>query len=126
VENLDKEANAAGLDEEGWALRYHLEDQLLQLDKLDEEYCRQRSRLNLTLKGDSNTAFFHAIANGRRRKCQISRLLSDQGEIEGQQALTAHIYQFYQGLMGAIGEVRAFSLAPNLWDEVRGSLTRIT
>ncbi|XP_071685098.1 uncharacterized protein [Lolium perenne] len=64
VENIDREVDAAGLDEEGWALRYHLEDQLLQLDKLDEEYWRQHSRLNWTLKGDSNTTFFHEITNG--------------------------------------------------------------
>jgi hypothetical protein len=29
----------------------------------------------------------------------------------------AHIYSFYQGLMGAVGEPRRFALANNLWDE---------
>jgi hypothetical protein len=37
VENLDKLADDTDLAEEGWAVRYHLEDQLLQFDKIDEE-----------------------------------------------------------------------------------------
>jgi hypothetical protein len=28
-----------------------------------------------------------------------------------------HVYQFYQQLMGAVGEVRVFSLAPQLWPD---------
>jgi hypothetical protein len=31
------------------------------------------------LKGDTNTKFFHAFANGRKRKCAILSLTSDQG-----------------------------------------------
>jgi hypothetical protein len=45
VASLDRQADSAGLDEEGWALRYHLEDQITHMDALDEEYWRQRSRL---------------------------------------------------------------------------------
>jgi hypothetical protein len=117
VADLDKLADQSGLDEEGWALRYHLEDQLVWLDKVEEEYWRQRSRVQWTLKGDSGTAYFHAIANGRRRKCVIPRLISASGEVEEQQALMEHIYAFYQGLMGSAGEPRAFGLSPNLWEE---------
>jgi mannosylglycoprotein endo-beta-mannosidase len=71
VEELDRQADGAGLDEEGWALRYHLEDQLLLVDRMEEEYWKQRSRVRWTLEGDSCTKYFHAIANGRRRKCSI-------------------------------------------------------
>jgi hypothetical protein len=38
IEGLDLVADAGGLDEEGWALRYHLEDQILLFDKMEEEY----------------------------------------------------------------------------------------
>jgi hypothetical protein len=112
---LDTLADSSGLDEEGWALRYFLEDQIVQLDGAEEDYWRQRSRLQWTLKGDSCTAFFHAYANGRRRKCLIPRLVTDEGEISEQAELMGHVYQFYQGLMGAEGEERAFSLAQGLW-----------
>ena len=99
----------------GWALRYYLEDQIVQLDSMEEEYWRQRSRIRWTLEGDSCTAFFHAIANGRRRKCMIPRLVSENGDISDQQELVEHVYRFYQGLMGAQGEDRAFSLHHDIW-----------
>jgi hypothetical protein len=38
VGELDSIADSTGLDEEGWALRYHLEDQLVHLDEVEEEY----------------------------------------------------------------------------------------
>ncbi|KAK1694372.1 hypothetical protein QYE76_011069 [Lolium multiflorum] len=117
VADLDRRADSSGLDEDDWALRYFLEDQLITLDRLDEEYWRQRSRLQWTLEGDSCTAYFHAIANGRRRKCAIPRLITDQGEIEDQADIMRHVYDFYIGLMGSAGEERVLSLASNLWDE---------
>jgi hypothetical protein len=63
------------------------------------------------------TAFFHAIANGRRRKCSIPRLITDTGEVTEQVELVEHVYHFYQNLMGSAGETRAFSLAPDLWPQ---------
>jgi mannosylglycoprotein endo-beta-mannosidase len=103
VAALDRATDSIGLDEDGWALRYFLEDQLVGLDRIEEEYWRQRSRVQWTLKGDSCTAFFHAIANGRRRKCLIPRLFTPQGEVSDQLAMVEHVYQFYQGLMGSGG-----------------------
>jgi exonuclease III len=115
IDGLDRQADADGLDEEGWALRYHLEDQLLLMDSLEEEYWRQRSRVRWTVLGDSCTAYFHAIANGRRRKCSIPRLVTDHGEVDEQLGLMEHVYSFYRGLMGARGEERVFSLHSDLW-----------
>ncbi|KAM0835806.1 hypothetical protein ACQ4PT_062707 [Festuca glaucescens] len=45
IEQLDLTADATGLDEEGWSLRYSLEDQIIALDSLEEEYWRQRCRV---------------------------------------------------------------------------------
>ncbi|KAK1678465.1 hypothetical protein QYE76_039313 [Lolium multiflorum] len=101
IQNLDMIADEQGLDEEGWALRYHLEDQLIQIFSDEEEYWRQRGRLRWTLQGDANTKYFHAVANGRRRRCHISSLKTDEGEITDQQAITQHVYDFYRALMGA-------------------------
>jgi hypothetical protein len=83
---------------------------------VEELYWRQRSRLNWLLKGDANTAFFHAMANGRRRKCTITRLVLDQGIITEPSALEEHIYEFYRELLGSPGENSWFALAPQLWD----------
>jgi hypothetical protein len=75
--------------------------------------------LQWTLKGDACTAYFHAFANGRRRKCLIPRLLTETGEVSEQAQLMEHIHGFYQGLMGASGEERVFSLATDLWPAER-------
>jgi hypothetical protein len=37
----------------------------------EEEYWYKRSHENWLLKGDSNTEFFHKVANGKRRKQTI-------------------------------------------------------
>jgi hypothetical protein len=63
--------DGVGLLEEDWGWGYHLEDLLVLLYQREEEYWRQRSRVRWTLQGDANTAYFHAIANGRHRKCAI-------------------------------------------------------
>jgi hypothetical protein len=115
IQELDAKADADRLDEEGWALRYNLKDQIIASDSLEEEYWKQRSRVQWTLKGDACTAYFHAFANGRRRKCMIPRLITENGEISVQHDLVDHIYGFYQGLMGSVGEEKVFSLGPDLW-----------
>jgi mannosylglycoprotein endo-beta-mannosidase len=116
VKHLDALADSLGLDEEGWALRYHLEDQIVDLDYIEEEYWRQRSRLRWTLQGNACTAYFHAIANGRRRKCLIPRLITDTGEVSEQRLVMKHVYNFYGNLMGSQGEARLLS-HPELWPE---------
>jgi hypothetical protein len=75
------------------------------------------------LKGDANTAYFHAIAHGRCRKCAILSLCSDEGVISGQQAIQAHIYQFYENLMGS-EEPKFLNLAENSWD-IRSTVSQV-
>ena len=67
--------------------RYALEAQLEHILEVEELYCQQRGGEKWTLKGDSNTSFFHLSANGRRRKKHIffldhvGQTLIDQKEI---------------------------------------------
>jgi mannosylglycoprotein endo-beta-mannosidase len=114
IQALDAQADAAGLDEDEWALRYHLEDVLMQILSGEEEYWRQRGRQNWLLQGDANTAYFHAIANGRHRKCAIRSSMTEEGEISGQERIQEHIYQFYMGLMGT-DEPKFLGLHSNCW-----------
>jgi hypothetical protein len=92
VEDLDRVADANVLGEEGWALHYFLEDQVVALDRVEDEYWRQRSRTQWTLKGDSCITYFHAIANGRKRKCSIPCLVTEVGEVDEPRALMEHVY----------------------------------
>jgi hypothetical protein len=53
------------------------------------------------LEGDSNTGYFHSVANGRHRKKLIHSLVQDEGLIEGQEQLKSYITSYYKGLFGA-------------------------
>jgi hypothetical protein len=66
------------------------------------------------LQGDANTTFFHAFANGRKRKCAIHSLSSDHGLVTGKEAIQELIYSFYRNLLGA-EEPKLLSIRPDLW-----------
>ena len=98
IQELDRLADLIDIDEDGWALRYHLQDQMVHLFHLKEEYWRQRGCRDWLLKGDANIKFFHAFGNDRRRKCRITSLLTPAGPVSDKLGLQRHIYQFYLDL----------------------------
>jgi hypothetical protein len=51
----------------------------------------QRSKSKFILEGDSNTRYFHSVANGRHRKNHIHSLVQDEGTIEGLDNLKSYI-----------------------------------
>jgi exonuclease III len=116
IKGLDEKADSVGLAGEEWAFRYHLEDQILAIFRDEEEYWRQRGRIRWMLQGDSNTAYFHAVANGRRRKCCILRLVMENGPITDKRLIQEHVYDFYRHLMGS-NDTRVCSLDPGAWGE---------
>jgi hypothetical protein len=113
IQELDSAADGLGLDEDGWALRCHLEAQMMEMLSSEEEYWRQRGRQQWILHGDANTKFFHAFTNGRK-KSAIHSLSSDQGVITEKGAIQEHIYAFYRNLMGA-EEPKLIGIRPGLW-----------
>jgi hypothetical protein len=78
----------------------------------EEEYWKQQGCQNWLLKGDMNTTYFHAITNGRRHKCAIFSLQSDQGLVSRAHDIQANIYEFYMVLMGS-EEPKFLSLGPS-------------
>jgi hypothetical protein len=115
IQELDLVADGVGLNDEGWMLRYHLEETLVNLYQKEENYWRQRSHIKWTVEGDANTAYFHAIANGQRRKCAITSLSTPSGPITDQQDIQSHVYAFYRELMGT-EEPQLITLISSLWD----------
>jgi mannosylglycoprotein endo-beta-mannosidase len=101
IEQLDARADSLGLDEEEWAERYTLEDQLLHIVREEEDYWQQRGRTKWALQGDANTAYFHAVANGRRRKCTISTIVTPSGPTSDPNIIQQVIYNFYHELLGS-------------------------
>jgi hypothetical protein len=98
IKDIDSIADTVGLSANHWKIRYDLEHQLEEVLVWEEAYWSQRAHIQWLNEGDSNTAFFHSFANGRRRKCAIFSLMGDDGEVfEGAQ-LHDHIYSFYKKL----------------------------
>jgi mannosylglycoprotein endo-beta-mannosidase len=61
----------------------------------------QRSKSKFILEGDSNTRYFHSVANGRHRKKSIHSLVQDEGAIEGLDNLKSYITNYYKNLFGS-------------------------
>jgi mannosylglycoprotein endo-beta-mannosidase len=66
----------------------------MEIYKGEEVFWRQRSRQKWLLQGDANTAYFHAIANGRRQKCSIPCLWNGDLLLEEAREISGHIYSF--------------------------------
>jgi hypothetical protein len=71
-------------------------------DLLGEEELKwyQRSKAQFILERDSNTRYFHGIANGRHRKKCIHFVVQDEGLIEGHEQVKSYITNYYKGLFG--------------------------
>ena len=111
---LDARADGQGLSPAEWQIRYGLEEALLTLHRQEEVYWRQRGTINWTLKGDSPTAYFFAIANGRRRRCFIDSLLINGVRVADQSEIMRHVVYFCSSLLSAKPEV-GFRLASSFW-----------
>jgi mannosylglycoprotein endo-beta-mannosidase len=114
IKNLDSRSDSVGLSAEEWLQRYALEDSLVEIYEGEEVFWRQQSRQNRLLLGDANTAYFHAIANGRRRKCYIPCLWDRDNLLEDARDISDHIYSFYKELFMA-GPRSGISLTVNFW-----------
>ena len=115
IARIDAQADARVFSEQEWAHRYALEGQVEAILRAEEEYWRRRSGLKWTLKGDANTKYFQAYANGRHRKCAILRLQSEQGLLLRQEDISRHIYEFYINLMGT-SEAQGAGLREDVWE----------
>jgi hypothetical protein len=60
------------------------------------------------LERDSNTRYFHSVANGRYRKKCIHNLIQDEGTIEGLDNLKNYITNYYKNLFGTHEECNFF------------------
>ena len=101
IQALDLWADTAGLLADEWMLRYDLEDQLTVIYTNEEAYWHLRGMHNWVLKGDANTAYFQAIANGRRRRNSIPLLWDGPTLLQRPEDIRAHVDGFYRDLFSA-------------------------
>jgi hypothetical protein len=75
-------------------LKIQSNTQIASLLREEELKWYQRSKAQFILEGDSNTRYFHGIANGRHRKKSIQSLVQDEGFIEGHDQLKSYITNY--------------------------------
>ena len=75
--------------------------------KMEEMKAFQRSRDKDLLEGDRNTAYFHALANQRRRKKQLAVLEGPLGPVHSTPEMLLVATDFYKSLFG-------FEAKPNI------------
>jgi mannosylglycoprotein endo-beta-mannosidase len=81
-------------------LKQNVHERLTQLLREEELKWFQRAKTTKILKGDSNTRYFHMVANGKRRKTRIFRLEQEDGIVEGEEQLKCYITNYYKKLFG--------------------------
>lgn len=73
----------------------------MKIYQAEEIYWQRRSGEKWIIEGDSNTSFFHGVANGRKRKTTIIVLENEGVEITDLQEIKKnHIYDFYKSCLG--------------------------
>jgi hypothetical protein len=83
-------------------LKHCLKARLVQLLRKEEIKWYQRLKTNMLLKGDSNTKYFHLLANEKHRKTWIFQLEEGGQIIKGGENLKTYITNYYKGLFGPL------------------------
>ncbi|KAE8767940.1 hypothetical protein D1007_60629 [Hordeum vulgare] len=110
----DDLADGLGLSPDDWIRRYSLDTVLMDIFKSKELFWQRRGGQNWLMKDDANTAYFQAIANGRRRKCDIPFLSNGDALLESPEDISSHIYSFYKELF-SVEPRGGTSLCEDFW-----------
>jgi hypothetical protein len=100
LEILEKEEDEECLSANKLSRKTFIQTEMLRLAEEEESYWHKRSNSMWLLKGDNNTAFFHRMANRKKRKNTIFSLSHNEQIIEGDDALVEHATHYYKDLFG--------------------------
>lgn len=100
LDRMDQEGDLGGFSEQQWKSRYSLEKELQDIYTAEEIYWQKRGGVKWLLEGDSNIAFFHKSANGRKRKSTIHSLDEGENILTEAADLREHIIAYYKKLFG--------------------------
>jgi mannosylglycoprotein endo-beta-mannosidase len=97
---LDLALESRGLSEAEAELRRRMKMRCLGLSSLERTMARQRSRIRHLSEGDANTAYFHLIARGRRRRSAITSLIVDGHTVSGHEGMEHAMYDHFSRVFG--------------------------
>ena len=100
IDVLDKKAEFSVLSTAELASLKQAKNDLAKLLREEELYWYQRSKAKHLLEGDSNTKYYHLLANGKHRKQMIFQVEQDGAIITGDKNLKEYITNYYKGLFG--------------------------
>jgi hypothetical protein len=100
IDDLEALAEVRPLSVQEIELKSQSNAQIAGLLREEELKWYQRSKAQFLLEGDSNTRYFHSVANGRHRKKRIHSLVQEEGVIEGHEQLKSYITNYYKSLFG--------------------------
>jgi len=72
----------------------------LGLSSLDRTVARQRARVRQLQEGDANTAYFHLIARGRKRRNFITSLNVHDHLVADHNGMEAALHAHFEGVFG--------------------------
>lgn len=91
LKDLDAPDDSVGILADDWLRRYTLESSLMEIYKSEELFWQRRGGQKWLLQGEANTAYFQAIANGRRRRYAILCLWEAENLPKHPNEIRAHI-----------------------------------
>jgi hypothetical protein len=100
LDMLDKKVEAGLLFVQEADLKQCLHNRLNQMLREEELKWYQRSKAKHLLEGDSNTKYFHLLANGRHRTSRIFQLQDGGRRISLDEELKKYITSYYKGMFG--------------------------
>jgi hypothetical protein len=100
IDDLEALAETRLLSTQEIELKSQYNAQMASMLREEELKWYQRSKVQFILEGDSNTRYFHSVANGRHRKKLIHSLVQDEGTFVGHEQLKSYITNYYKDLFG--------------------------
>ena len=120
IDDLEALAEIRALSDLELEIKSQLNAKLARMLREEELKWYQHSKSQFILKGDSNTRYFHGVANGRHRKKLIHSLHQEEGTIEGHEQLKSYITNYYKNLFGTPEEGN-FSMDESRIDDIPAS-----
>lgn len=118
--DIKSESTPLSLEDQTRMKQIHEEMQKIWLK--EETKSKQRSRDRDIKEGDKNTAYFHAVANQRRRKTLIHTLDGPDGPVTSTVEMLDVATSFYKDLF-CLEDRTGFTLSPTFFLLMRKSLT---